>query len=430
MNPVENALHEYIGKDLSRFHMPGHKGAENFPEYFKFDITEVEGADSLFESSGAIFETEKRFAKIYGSGASLLSAGGSTLCIQTMFATALNPGDKIIIARNCHASAVNVMALLDIEPIWINPRDLKGAEKAFEENPEAKAIYLTSPDYFGVMSDIGAFSDLAKEKGAKLLVDNAHGAHLHFTPIEMHPIALGADMCSDSLHKSLPVLTGGAVLHLKDGSLREIAKQKMRLFGSTSPSYLIMLSADKCAEYLETKAKADFAMLNGKVANLRYKAFEHGLAPKVRNVEPARLVLSVKSTEMTGEEFGKKLREYGIEPEYVNDEWAVLMASPFNSEKDFERVAKFIEETFGNGFSAFEERLSKMPEKAMSVRKAVFSESEEIETEKAIGRIAARLDLPCPPCIALAVPGEIIDEKIAGLLVKYGINKINVVKQS
>ena len=428
MNPLENALNEYIGKDLSRFHMPGHKGAENFPEYFKYDITEVEGADSLFESSEAIFETEKRFAKIYGSGASLLSAGGSTLCIQAMLAPALNPGDKLILARNFHASAVNTVALLDLEPVWINPRDLKGAEAAFSENPEAKAAYLTSPDYFGVMSDIEAFAKLAHEHGAKLLVDNAHGAHLHFMPTEMHPIALGADMCADSLHKSLPVLTGGALLHLKDGALRETAKQKMRLFGSTSPSYLIMLSADKCAEYLETKAKYDFAMLGGKVANLRYKAFEHGLAPKTRNVEPARLVLSVKSTEMTGEEFGRKLREHGIEPEYVNDEWAVLMASPFNTEKDFERVAKFIEETFGNGFSAFEEKLSKMPEKAMSVRNAVFAETEEIETEKAVGRIAARLNLPCPPCIALAVPGEIIDEKTAGLLKKYGIEKINVVK--
>lgn len=428
MNPLENALNEYIGKDFSRFHMPGHKGAENFPEYYKFDVTEVEGTDSLFEASEAIFETEKRFAKIYGSGASLLSAGGSTLCIQAMLATALNPGDKLVIARNCHASAVNTIALLDLEPIWINPRDLKGAEAAFSENPEAKAVYLTSPDYFGVISDIETFAKLAHENGAKLLVDNAHGAHLHFFPTEMHPISLGADMCADSLHKSLPVLTGGALLHLKDGALRETAKQKMRLFGSTSPSYLIMLSADKCAEYLETKAKYDFAMLNGKVANLRYKAFEHGLAPKTRNVEPARLTLSVKSTEMTGEEFGRKLREHGIEPEYVNDEWAVLMVSPFNTERDFERVAKFIEETFGNGFSAFEEKLSEMPAKAMSVRKAVFAETEEIETEKAVGRIAARLDLPCPPCIALAVPGEIIGEKIAELLLKYGINRINVVK--
>lgn len=428
MNPIENALEEYIEKDLSRFHMPGHKGAESFPDYYKYDITEVEGADSLFESSEAIFETEKRFERIYGAGASLLSAGGSTLCIQAMLTATLEPGDEFIIARNCHASAVNTMALLDLRPVWINPRDIKGAEKAFEEHPNAKAIYLTSPDYFGVLSDIGAFAKLCSEHGAKLLVDNAHGAHLHFTPIEMHPIALGADMCADSLHKSLPVLTGGALLHMKDGAQREKAKQKMRLFGSTSPSYLIMLSADRCAEYLETNARYDFAMLNGKVANLRYRAFEHGLAPKVRNVEPARLTLSVKSTEMTAEEFGKRLREHGIEPEYVNDEWAVLMASPFNTEKDFERVAKFIDDTFGNGFAVFEEMLSSMPEKAMTVREAVFAKSEEIETENAVGRIAAGLNLPCPPCIALAVPGEIIDEKIAALLKKYGIFKINVVK--
>ncbi|MBQ2862394.1 MAG: aminotransferase class V-fold PLP-dependent enzyme [Oscillospiraceae bacterium] len=428
MNPIENAVDEYIGKELSRFHMPGHKGAKDFPEYFRYDITEVEGADSLFESSGAIAETEERFAKIYGSGASLLSAGGSTLCIQAMLATVLNPGDELIAARNCHASAVNTMALLDLDPIWINPRSIKEAQKAFEEHPSVKAVYLTSPDYFGVMSDIEAFAKLCHEHGAKLLVDNAHGAHLHFMPVEYHPMALGADMCADSLHKSLPVLTGGALLHIKDAALRDKAKQKMRMFGSTSPSYLIMLSADRCAEYLETKAKYDFAMLNGKIAGLRYKAFEHGLAPKTRGIEPARLTLSVTSTEMTGEEFGKKLREHGIEPEYVNDEWAVLMASPFNTERDFERVAKFIEDTFGNGFAAFEEKLSAMPQKAMSIRNAVFAESEEIETEKAVGRIAARLNLPCPPCIALAVPGEIIDEKIAALLKKYGIYKINVVK--
>ena len=428
MNPLEKTLDEYIGKDFSRFHMPGHKGAGKFPDYYKYDITEVEGADSLFESSGAIAETEKRFAKIYGAGASLLSAGGSTLCIQAMLATALNPGDEIIIARNCHAAAVNTMALLDINPIWINPRDLYGAEKAFAENPDAKAVYLTSPDYFGTLSDIKAFAKLAHKNGAKLLIDNAHGAHLHFFDEEMHPISLGADMCADSLHKSLPVLTGGALLHLKDASLRDAAKQKMRIFGSTSPSYLIMLSADKCAGYLEEKAREDFAVLKEKVENLRKFAFEHGLAPKTENIEPARLALSVKSTGMTAEEFGGKLREHGIEPEYVNDEWAVLMASPFNTERDFGRLRKFIEDTPGSGFAPPEEILFRMPEKAMSIREALFSETEEIETEKAIGRIGARLDLPCPPCIALAVPGEIISDDIAKLLIRYGISRINVVK--
>lgn len=428
MNPLEKALDEYIGKDLSRFHMPGHKGAESFPDYYKYDVTEVEGTDSLFESSGAIAETEERFAKIYGAGATLLSAGGSTLCIEGMMAAALDPGDEIIIARNCHASAVNSMALLDINPVWINPRDFDGAKKAFECHPKAKALYLTSPDYFGTLSDIKSFAKLAHENGAKLLVDNAHGAHLHFFDDEMHPISLGADMCADSLHKSLPVLTGGALLHIKKGSLRNAAKQKMRLFGSTSPSYLIMLSADRCAGYLEEKAKDDFAVLKKKVAELRNFAFEHGLAPKTEGTDPARLTLSVKSTGMTAKKFGKSLREHGIEPEYVNEEWAVLMASPFNKEKDFERLQKFIEETEGNGFAPQEKILFAMPKKAMSVRKAFFAEAEEIKTENSIGRVAAGLNLPCPPCIALAVPGEIISEDIAKLLIEYGIEKINVVK--
>lgn len=428
MTPLKSALDEYIGKDLSRFHMPGHKGACCFPDYYKYDVTEVAGTDSLFEANGAIAETERRFSKIYGSGASLLSAGGSTLCIQAMLAAALNAGDSFITARNCHTSAVNAAALLGLNPIWINPRDLKGAERAFEENSGVKALYLTSPDYFGVMSDISAFGALCKKYGAKLLVDNAHGAHLRFFPTEMHPISLGADMCADSLHKTLPVFTGGALLHLKDGGLYEKAKQKMRLFGSTSPSYLIMLSADECIEYLETKARTDFAVLNGKVANLRYKAFEHGLAPKTRNVEPARLTLSVTASGKSAAEFENSLREHGIEPEYVNSEWAVLMASPFNTERDFGRVAKFIDDTFGNGCSAFEERLSAMPERALSVREAVFAESESIPVEKSLGRTAAGLVLPCPPCIALAAPGEVINEEIQTLFVKYGIESVNVIK--
>ena len=428
MTPLKTALDEYIEKDLSRFHMPGHKGADCFPDYYKYDVTEVGGTDSLFEAAGALAETERRFSGIYGSGATLLSAGGSTLCIQAMLATALNRGDSFIAARNCHASAVNAAALLGLNPIWINQRDLKGAERAFEENPEVKALYLTSPDYFGVMSDIPAFAALCKKYGAKLLVDNAHGAHLHFFPTEMHPISLGADMCADSLHKTLPVFTGGALLHLKDGTLYEKAKQKMRLFGSTSPNYLIMLSADNCIEYLETKARADFAMLNGKVANLRYKAFEHGLAPKTRNVEPARLTLSVTAAEKSAGEFENSLREHWIEPEYVNSEWAVLMASPFNTERDFERVSKFLDDTFGNGCAAFEERLSKMPERVLSVREAVFAESESVPVKNALGRVAASLVLPCPPCIALSAPGEIINEEIQGLFVKYGIERINLVK--
>ena len=426
--PLRKAVDEYVSKGLSRFHMPGHKGAECFPDYYKYDITEVEGADSLFEAAGAIRQTEERFAAVYGAGASLLSAGGSTLCIQGMLATFLNLGDTVIMCRNCHASAVNAAALLDLNVVWVNPRSNAELLAALEQNPQAKAVYVTSPDYFGVLTDIAACSKIAHEHGAALLVDNAHGTHLHFFPTEMHPISLGADACADSLHKSLPVCTGGALLHLREKGLYNRAKAKMRLFGSTSPSYLVMLSADECIEYLETKARADFAVLNGKVANLRYRAFEHGLAPKTRNVEPARLTLSVTSTGLSTEEFASALREHGIEPEYVNSEWAVLMASPFNTERDFDRAAKFIDDTVGNGCSAFEERLFDMPQRTLSIREAAFAESVLTDTKDVLGKTAASLVLPCPPCIALASPGEVINEELQGLLLKYGIERINTVK--
>ena len=131
---------------------------------------------------------------------------------------------------------------------------------------------------------------------------------------------------------------------------------------------------------------------------------------------------------MTAEEFGIALRRHKIEPEYVNSEWAVLMASPFNTEEDFANVAKFIEDTAGNGCAAPEERLSHMPQRALSIREATFAESVLIKTKDACKRTAASLVMPCPPCIALASPGEIIDEKLQNLLIKYGIDEINVVK--
>lgn len=428
MKPLNDAVKAYAEKGFSRLHMPGHKGAAAFPEHYKFDITEVGGADSLYEAAGAIAETEAAFSEIYGSGATLLSAGGSTLCIQTMLATALTEGDTLIIARNCHSSAVNSAALLGLNLVWVNPNRLFELEQAFADYPEAKAVYVTSPDYFGVMADIAACSKICREHGALLLVDNAHGAHLKFFPTKLHPLDLGADFCAESLHKTLPVLTGGALLHLKDGALYKKAKRKMRLFGSTSPSYLIMLSADFCLDYLKNDARTDFANLLGKVANLRYKAFERGLAPKTRSVEPARLTLSVTASGLSAEEFGARLREHKIEPEYVNSEWAVLMFSPFNSAEDFARAEEFIGSIEGNGFAAPPEILKKIPERALGVREAVFSESELLPIGEAAGKIASELCLPCPPCIALACPGEIIDESIIALFKKYGIGQISVVK--
>lgn len=426
--PLNSFLEEYVKKSPARFHMPGHKGVgEGFlKSAYPYDITEVTGADSLYECSGVIKESEEHFTKLYGAGASLISAGGSTLAIEAMLATALNVGDELIIGRNCHRSAVNTMALLDITPIWLMEVTPESIDKALKENENAKAVYITSPDYFGKVSDIKAISEVTHSHGALLLVDNAHGAHLRFTPKDMHPMTLMADMCADSLHKSLPVLTGGALLHLRDKALWSKAKEKMALFGSSSPSYLIMSSIDSAIPYLYDKAKEDFLKLSERVTKLWQMAYENGHAP-LYGTEPARLTLSVSAMGLGAYEYKQKLAKYNIEAEYVNPQWAVFMLSPNNSERDYERLKSFIQNEKGSGVGDENETPHKLPEKKLSIRAGAFAPSETIPIEEAVGRISATLSVPCPPCIALIAPGEQIEEETVKLFKKYGVTKVKVV---
>ncbi len=430
MTPLTQAVGDYLEKGLARFHMPGHKGrAEGlFAQISEYDVTEVKGTDSLYECGEAIRETERQYASIYGSGDCLLSAGGSTLCIQAMLAAVLRPGEEFLIGRNCHSSAVHAAALCGFEPVWLMEQTPEALEHAFLRHPGIRAAYLTSPDYFGRLADLAACSKICHAHGALLLVDNAHGAHLPFFEDNLHPMHLGADLCADSLHKTLPVLTGGALLHLADPSLYETAKRRMRLFGSTSPSYLIMLSADGCLAYLETKARSDFPALAARMKTLRALAEEAGLAPLTGDVEPARLTLSVSASGLTAEQFGARLRQSGIEPEYVNPAWAVLMASPLNTEEDFSRLEAFLRSTPGSGIPAEEALPDFVPEQKVPMREALFAQSEEIPTEEAEGRVAASLNIPCPPCIALSVPGETIGAETVRLLLRYGVGRIHVIR--
>ncbi len=263
LTPLFDAIEALLRRqDFSRFHTPGHKGSALgfLSAVTPWDFTEVRGADSLFEADGPISETERLYTGFCGTAGSFLSAGGSTLCIQAMLRLVQPLGQKILIGRNAHGSAVSAMALLGLTPVWLCPEtgtDLlpapitpAQAEAALARHPDAAAVYVTSPDYFGKLTDIAGLSEVCRRYGVPLLVDNAHGAELFFTDGARHPMQLGADLCCDSLHKTLPVLTGGAMLHVGDTALARksgfaaSAKEAMHLFGSTSPSYLVMLSMD------------------------------------------------------------------------------------------------------------------------------------------------------------------------------------------
>lgn len=443
--PLKRALDEYIRQDYARLHMPGHKGASISPfgELMAYDVTEVEGTDSLFEDDGPLKELEEIFTRLYDTKGTVMSAGGSTLCIQAMLRMVAKKEGRILAGRNIHAAAVNAMALLGLEPVWVYP-DRKQEERLIGEiSPDAIrsvlekekqagtldslcAVYVTSPDYFGVMSDIRSIAQIAHEYGLPLLVDNAHGAHLHFLKEEYHPMQLGADLCCDSLHKTMPALTGAALLHTSDAKYCPQMKGAMTVFGSTSPNYLIMLSMDSTAAFLMQDGAERIQQTVTRCEKLRQKAREKGFVLP-QHCDPMRLTLPLAGTGWDAQNFRKLLRKQKIMEEYLSDSGCVLLFSPFNREEDFKRTEALLDEVLiqNQPFTAFPIVPS---EKVMSLREAFLSPKESVPVEKAEGRIAAQVKITCPPGIPLVMPGERLHKEIIKILKNSGIFVIDVVK--
>lgn len=443
--PLKRALDEYIRQDYARLHMPGHKGASISPfgELMAYDVTEVEGTDSLFEDDGPLKELEEIFTRLYDTKGTVMSAGGSTLCIQAMLRMVAKKEGRILAGRNIHAAAVNAMALLGLEPVWVYPnrkqeerligeispdeiRSVLEKEKQAGTLDSLCAVYVTSPDYFGVMSDIRSITQIAHEYGLPLLVDNAHGAHLHFLKEEYHPMQLGADFCCDSLHKTMPALTGAALLHTSDAKYCPQMKGAMTVFGSTSPNYLIMLSMDSTAAFLMQDGAERIQQTVTRCEELRQKAREKGFVLP-QHCDPMRLTLPIAGTGWDAQIFRKLLRKHKIMEEYLSDSGCVLLFSPFNREEDFKRTKALLDEVLiqNQPFTAFPIVPS---EKVMSLREAFLSPKESVPVEKAEGRIAAQVKITCPPGIPLVMPGERLHKEIIKILKNSGIFVIDVVK--
>ena len=441
MGKLFSAMNDYAGGGYARFHIPGHKGAPlpypGFGGISALDLTEVAGLDSLYTADGVIRNTEEVCSRLYGSLDSFISAGGSTLCIQAMLATATRPGDTLIISRGTHTAAVNAMALLDLNPEWMLPASdpVSGlslgvtaldVQKAVERCPDAAAVYLTSPTFFGALSDIAGISKICREYGVPLLVDNAHGAHLAFFKPNLHPMANGADICCDSLHKTLPVLTGGAVLHIGREEYINHARKRLALFGSTSPSYLVMASIDGALDWLSGETAAGQLQTSAKTLE-EVGTFAGELGYTISKSEPLKLTIGAGTLGYTGEEFGGYLRGEGIEPEYSGGGICVLMASPFNPPEDFVRLKAALKSlpvrkpVLPPGLPGI------LPRQVMSIRQAVFGRQEVLPVEMAAGRVCGGLVAPCPPGIALIVAGEEISADSAALLKNYGISFVSVV---
>ena len=441
--PICDFVAQYNANDPLRMHMPGHKGLPKLG-IEHLDITEIQGADNLFEAQGIIRKSEENASSLFGCH-TLYSTEGSSLCIRAMlylcmlYAKSKELKPVIAAPRNVHTAFVSAAVLLDFDIQWlypeqadsylsytVTPQQLEHWLSTVSQPPVA--VYLTSPDYLGVMTDINGIAQVCHKYGVLLAVDNAHGAYLRFLPHSMHPIDLGADLCCDSAHKTLPVLTGGAYLHISRSApelLYAHGKQAMALFASTSPSYLILQSLDLANSYLAEefpRQLTDFLPLLEETKT----ALEH-LGYGFLGDEPMKLTFDCKAYGYTGYEVASYLHSQGIYIEFSDPDYLVLMPTP--------KIGL-------SGLKQLEKALSLLPrltpikkapplpgigKQLLTPREAALHPFEAIPVSQCLGRILARASVGCPPAVPILICGEKIDKAALSCFSYYGIEYCNVI---
>lgn len=426
--PIHDFLTAYSAKSPVRCHMPGGKSNP-------FDITEIEGADSLFESEGIIRSSEEAAARLFGAAKTLFSCGGSTLSIQTMLALAkaYSPRkNRVAASRYCHKSLLAACVLIGLDIDWIYPGEYLSCKVSPDSVKEkitddTLCVFVQSIDYYGGESDIKGISSVCLEKNVPLLTDNAHGAYLVFTG--RHPLALGALMTADSAHKTLPCLTGGGYLHISGAAPKlfsERGKEMMSLFGSSSPSYLILDSLDLCNLHIEREKERAHRVFE-KTAEL--KSALSGLGYIIKESDLMRITIDANACGYSGSELAEEFRKNGVESEFSDFGHTVLLFSTAQPFEDFGKILKAAEKIRRLPPITAKAPIIVRAKSVMSPREAVFGQTEIIDAKKSVGRICADISTPCPPCVPLVMAGEEINGEAAEMLVRYGVRKIRTVKR-
>lgn len=446
--PVQDFLLEHARTRPTSFHMPGHKGSAlyrrcGFGEFldniFDCDITEIRGADNLFQTEGILKEAQKRYADLYGVKKSYLQINGSSGAnIASMLAAVLR-GGKIIMARNCHKSCFNALTLGDIRPVYAYPDvieefGISGAvsvaeiERLLRENDDAHAVILPSPNYYGICSDIEKIAAAVHDRGKVLIVDQAHGAHLKFFSaygIKGMPKSAeeaGADLVVNSIHKTLASLTESALLNVNSDRVDlQALEDKLQAVESTSPSYILMASLDINASIIEEHGRQlfgkwaealDFFYKNApKIEGMRHIA-------KLDGFDWTKMNFSMADIGITGDALEDMLlEEYGIFIELFTGDLVMCMSGLGNTEDDVQKLvralAEIAEKKLESGVS--ESHTKKIGGLRQPGGRAVLHEipatKRKVKLEDAKGCIAAASIIPYPPGIPFLCPGEEITEE-------------------
>ena len=432
--PICDFVRNYAQSGTGRLHMPGHKGRG--PLGFEhLDITEISGADSLYEADGIIAKSEENASRLFGCP-TFYSTEGASQCIRAMLYLCLLRAKKegrnplIAAGRNAHKVLLSAAALLDLEIQWLWPQEgssylccpitaqmLDKALSDMDEKPAA--VYITSPDYLGNMADVAALAEVAHSHGCLLAVDCAHGAYLRFLPRSLHPMDLGADLCCSSAHKTLPVLTGGAYLHTSP-ALAANAKDALALFGSTSPSYLILQSLDAANAVLAGEFPGQLAKTAQAVTELKSRLTGY----RFLGDEATKLTIDAKAYGYTGTELAEHLRHKGLECEFADPDFLVLMCGTGTDFTNLEKVLSSVPSRVSLPDAA--PRLHR-PQRVLSIREASLSPSKVVPPEQSLGHVLAAATVGCPPAVPIIVCGERIDYQTIDIFQYYGIKACRIV---
>lgn len=442
---VTTSIHDFIAgyleKDTVSFHMPGHKGSHIYRRFgyhgflermMDYDITEIAGADNLFQAEGIIKSVQDHYAKLYNCKKSYILVNGSSGGNIAAVLASVNRGRQLIMARNCHKSVFNALILGGIRPVYAYPEmieefGISGAvapmeiERLIKENPDADAVMITSPNYYGVCSDIRSIAEIAHQYGKVLIVDEAHGAHLHFSDaLPPSAIRCGADLVINSTHKTLASFTQSAALHYNTDLVDQyILEDKLQCIQSTSPSYLLMTSMDLSAKIMENHGKV---LMEEWIQNLT--AFYERIAKipgvktmgRMEGLDWTKINLSLGELGITGAQLDRILtNDYNIYIELFTGDWIMAMTGIGNTKDDYDRFANALEDiSMRTRESGLE--IHRTEHKTGSLIPPKQAEMFEIPAAKkrvrltdSEGMICGSSIIPYPPGIPLICPGERIE---------------------
>lgn len=426
---LDETIKTYLAKDIYPFHMPGHKRQICLKEEaYRMDITEIHGFDNLAEPEDELQEVIHRLEKLYHSKKSFLLVNGSTCGNLAAVFSVTNPGDEIIIGRNCHKSVYHAAEIRQLKVHYLTPAisdiglilgtPIEEYKNVIESHPKAKALIVTSPTYEGRVEPIEDIVRLAHEKGMTVIVDAAHGAHLGFgEDFPSSPLKQGADMVIMSLHKTLPAMTQTAILHIHPQASVQTQRiqRQVNIFQTSSPSYVLMSSVCQCIRFLEEQKEA-FLIYQERLRRFYQDCsrLKHLRVTWKKGSDPGKIVIETGNTDKSGYWLQEVLRkQYRVELEMSSFYYALAMSSVMDTEEGFLRLkdALFSIDLLCGDRQESRVTLNQMytlGKKEMELYEAVQKPQAVCDIESAVGKICGEMISIYPPAVPILVPGEVI----------------------